>query len=205
MALRKATDWMLGRARVGGRAPAPGATGSAAGEPAAWDAEAEAGLGCGLALVAGLALLAGLAVLAGLAGVELAGAEGWAPLPQAVSKAAAMTAAASGVLRANRMPSPAALTIPFRVQPTLVHAVTRRRAVPARCKWDISMIVARNGRGIPGPGRPVRGWPSSLVNVAVGLVPPRLRAASVPPRQVPGSTVNRSAALGRVHRGRLAK
>jgi hypothetical protein len=124
MALRKATDWMLGRARVCGRAPAPGATGIAAGEPAAWGAEAEAELSCGLALVAGLALLA---VLAGLAGAGLAGADGWAPLLQPVSKAAAITAAASGVLRANRMPSPAALAIPFRVQPTLVHAVTRRR------------------------------------------------------------------------------
>jgi hypothetical protein len=116
---------MLGRARVCGRAPAPGATGSAAGEPAAWGAEAEEELGCGLALVAGLALLR---VLAGLAGVELAGADVCVPLLQPVSKAAAMTTAASGVLRANRMPSPAALTIPFRVQPTLVHAVTRRQA-----------------------------------------------------------------------------
>jgi len=45
------------------------------------------------------------------------------------------------------------------------------------------------GGGIPGPGRPVRGLPSNLINVAVGLVPPRLRAASVPPRQMHGSTV----------------
>ncbi len=35
-----------------------------------------------------------------------------------------MITAADEILRANPMPSPAALTIPFRVQPTLVHAVT---------------------------------------------------------------------------------
>jgi hypothetical protein len=101
MALRKAADSMLGRARVCGSEPAPGATGTAAGAPAPWAAEAEAELGCGLALVAGLAALAGFAVLAGLAGADV-----WVPLLHPVSSAAAMMAVARGMLRANFMRHP---------------------------------------------------------------------------------------------------
>src|SRR5580704_13397782 len=102
MASRNAAVWVLGKARVCGRAPAPGATGTAVGGPlVCGDAEAEVtGLlgamllgrlndGCGTGVVA----------LTCVAGGELA--------PQPATKAAAMTAAAALARRDGFKPSPA--------------------------------------------------------------------------------------------------
>ncbi len=88
IASRNAAEPVLGKARVCGRAPAPGATGRAVGGPLGrGDAGAEVALlaggrddGCGSVLVALTAVAAGDE-----------------PAPQPVSSAAAMTAAANGV------------------------------------------------------------------------------------------------------------
>src|SRR5438128_9308957 len=97
IAWRKASESVLGKARVCGRAPAPGATGSGAGD--------EAALACGAALPVGLAAggVRGDPVPVALA---LAGAEGTGERPpHPASRTAAMAAAASCARRDHAMPS----------------------------------------------------------------------------------------------------
>src|SRR5271166_5736215 len=100
IALRKASESVSGKARVCGRAPAPGATGREAGDGVA--------LACGTALPAGRA---GGCVCGDLVSVALAlvagGVGAGEPVPHPASRAAMMSAAASGTRRDHPMKSPA--------------------------------------------------------------------------------------------------
>src|SRR5271157_825012 len=100
IASRKAAESVRGKVRVCGRAPAPGATGREAGDGVA--------LACGTALPAGRA---GGCVCGDLVSVALAlvagGVGAGEPVPHPASRAAMMSAAASGTRRDHPMKSPA--------------------------------------------------------------------------------------------------
>src|SRR5271165_3383414 len=120
IALRKAVDSVRGKVPVCGRAPAPGATGREAGDGGA--------LACGTALPAGLAGVVGCDVtpvpgaLAWVADGGGAGEDGAGePAPHPASRAAVMSAVASGGRRDNIIPSPRHVAFSFRVQPRLLH------------------------------------------------------------------------------------
>jgi hypothetical protein len=107
MACRKAADFALGKARVCGRAPAPGATGRGAGDLAA--------LAGRIALPVGLAgCVGGGAVTAALARATDGDGDGAVePAPHPASRTATMGTATSGARRDNLMPPPRHLAFSF--------------------------------------------------------------------------------------------
>src|ERR1039457_4100420 len=120
IAWRKATESVLGRVRVCGSAPAPGATGRAVGGPVCWIAGVARGGGSDGGRVEG-ELVAPALVPPALGLVAVCGA-GAAALPHPASPPPASRAATTlADRRAHFMLSPATFAFPSRVQPRLLH------------------------------------------------------------------------------------